>query len=137
MVAEACERLDLVTDTYLSVGTAVQHAAPELLGAAGCDPGPGAGARRGQRARAGGCLLGRAAFTCFRAKVAGTASCRLPRGWTDDETAMRLLREAGVLVHPGYFYDFAEEDLLVLSLIGETQSFAEGVGGLAALAGGD
>ena len=53
IAAEACERLDLVTDTYLSVGTAVQHAAPELLARRADDPGSGAGARGVERARAG------------------------------------------------------------------------------------
>ena len=60
---------------------------------------------------------------------------RLPCGESDDVFAERLLREAGVLVHPGYFYDFAEEDLIVLSLIGESQAFGEGVEALHALAG--
>jgi hypothetical protein len=40
-----------------------------------------------------------------------------------------------VLAHPGYFYDFDEEDLIVLSLIGESPAFGEGVEALHALAG--
>jgi aspartate/methionine/tyrosine aminotransferase len=50
---------------------------------------------------------------------------------TDEELVLDLLERAGVLVHPGYFFDFATEDFLVLSLLPEPTRFAEGVSRLA------
>jgi aspartate/methionine/tyrosine aminotransferase len=50
---------------------------------------------------------------------------------TDEELALDLLKRAGVLVHPGYFFDFATEDFLVLSLLPEPARFAEGARRLA------
>jgi aspartate/methionine/tyrosine aminotransferase len=134
LAAEACERLDLVTDTYLSVGTAVQHAAPELLArrAAIQDQ---VRERVETNARALEAACAGTPLTVLPCDAGWYALVRLSRGESDDVFAERLLREAGVLVHPGYFYDFDEEDLIVLSLIGESPAFAEGVGALHALVG--
>ena len=42
------------------------------------------------------------------------------------EEALRLL-DAGVLVHPGDFFDFPSGAHLVLSLLGPAEAFARGV----------
>jgi len=55
----------------------------------------------------------------------------------EHELVARLIREDGVLVHPGYFFDFAREAFLVLSLIVEPAVFDRGVGLMLARAGGD
>ncbi|MFL6194850.1 MAG: pyridoxal phosphate-dependent aminotransferase, partial [Thermoanaerobaculia bacterium] len=52
---------------------------------------------------------------------------------SDEDLALRLLEEAGVRVHPGYFFDFATDDFLVLSLLPEPGAFAEGVRRMAGL----
>ena len=38
-----------------------------------------------------------------------------------------MIREDGVVVHPGYFFDFEGDGFLVLSLLPETALFGEGV----------
>jgi aspartate/methionine/tyrosine aminotransferase len=45
----------------------------------------------------------------------------------DEELAIKLLRDAGVLVHPGHFYDFPVDGHLVLSLISPGEEFRSGV----------
>ena len=40
---------------------------------------------------------------------------------------IRLLEEHDVLVHPGYFFDFAGEAYLVLSLLPPPEEFAQAV----------
>ena len=40
---------------------------------------------------------------------------------------LRLLEDAHVLVHPGYFFDFADEAFLVVSLLPDPSAFDEGV----------
>ena len=46
---------------------------------------------------------------------------------TDEEWSLELLREDGVLVQPGYFYDFAGEAYLVVSLLPTEAVFDEGL----------
>jgi alanine-synthesizing transaminase len=57
-------------------------------------------------------------------------------GADDEELVLEILEREGVLVHPGYYFDFATEDFLVLSLLPEPGRFAEGVGRLARFLGG-
>jgi alanine-synthesizing transaminase len=124
--AEAIERLELICDTYLAVSTPVQLAAAALLG-------------RGAAVRA---QIAARVMTNYRAlqrAVAGTPSCRVLRsdgGWyavlrvpsleSEEDLVLRLLAD-GVLTHPGYFFDFPRESFLVVSLLPEEASFADGV----------
>jgi hypothetical protein len=39
-----------------------------------------------------------------------------------------LVNRAGVLAHPGYFFDFPRESYLVVSLLPDQDVFADGVG---------
>ena len=43
---------------------------------------------------------------------------------------LRLLEVHGVLVHPGYFFDFPSEAFLVVSLLTPHAEFREGIGRL-------
>jgi aspartate/methionine/tyrosine aminotransferase len=52
---------------------------------------------------------------------------RVPVTSSDEELAVRLLRDAQVLTHPGHFYDFATDGYLVLSLITPAADFREGL----------
>jgi alanine-synthesizing transaminase len=45
---------------------------------------------------------------------------------------LALLREQGVLIQPGWFYDFATEPYAVVSLLTEPAVFREGVARLVA-----
>ena len=56
---------------------------------------------------------------------------RVPATRTDEGWALSILEEEGVLVHPGYFFDFPSEGRLVVSLLPEEPVFAEGVGRIA------
>jgi len=127
----AVAALELVADSYLSVATPVQRALAGVLALA-------------PRIRAA--ILDRLQrnLTTLRETIAGmdgaellepqggwSAVIRVSRRETDEELALALLDKAGVLVHPGYFFDFATEDFLVLSLLSEPDRFAEGVRRLA------
>jgi aspartate/methionine/tyrosine aminotransferase len=52
---------------------------------------------------------------------------RVPVAGPDEELAIALLQETGVLVQPGHFYDFTSEGYLVISLITPGDEFAEGI----------
>jgi aspartate/methionine/tyrosine aminotransferase len=58
----------------------------------------------------------------------------VPRSRGEEEWALALL-DAGVLVHPGYFFDFPSGAHLVLSLLPPPAEFARGVRILAGLLG--
>ncbi len=130
-VAEACERLELIMDTYLSPST-TQHALPALLrldGAASAIRERTVGNLRALRAAC-------ADTTASVPRVEGGwyAPVRLAATRTDEAWAVALV-EAGVLVHPGYFYDFPDEEAwLVVSLLTPPDVFARGVAQLARLA---
>lgn len=106
--AEAMERLELIADTFLSVGTPVQHALPQLLAA-----GKAVQNQIRSRTKANLALLPR------RLHVEGGwyATVRVPRTQSEEEWVLHLLSEHNILVQPGYFYDFDSEAYLILSLL--------------------
>lgn len=128
-----------MADSYLSVATPVQRALPGVL------PGVLALApciREGILARL------RENLATLRAALAGMPEAELLEpegGWSavlrifrpigDEDLALALL-EHGVRVHPGYFFDFATEGYLVLSLLPEPLAFREGMRRLAGVIGG-
>ncbi len=50
-----------------------------------------------------------------------------PRIQSEEEWALSLLASDGVLVQPGFFFDFEREAFLVLSLLTPEEVFREGV----------
>jgi DNA-binding transcriptional MocR family regulator len=63
-----------------------------------------------------------------------SAVIRFPRTHSDEEIAHALL-DRGVAVHPGYFFDFAIEGAIVISLLTRPDVFSEGVSRILALGG--
>jgi alanine-synthesizing transaminase len=126
-VSAALARLEVIADTFLSMNAPMQLAAPVLLK---------------EREKMQPQLLERvrtnlgeldlqlaANPACRRLNVEGGwyAVLRVPVTQSDEEVAIRMLREKSVLVHPGHFYDFAGDGYLVLSLITPCAQFREGI----------
>jgi alanine-synthesizing transaminase len=133
-VAEALERLELICDAYLPVSTPVQVAAPALL-------------RAGDTIRERILERLRVNHDRLRSEAARDPSiCVLPveGGWyavlrvpalrPEEDLALDLLERDGIIVHPGYFFDFPFEAFLVVSLLPPPDEFAEGVRRLVARA---
>jgi alanine-synthesizing transaminase len=124
----AMERLEIIADTYLSMNAPVQHAIPELL-----DLRRDFQQQLMTRLRANlaelDAQLGQQKLIT-RLSVAGGwyATLRVPVTRTDEELAIELLRETGVLVHPGHFFDFPSDGYLIVSLMTPETMFAEGIG---------
>ena len=126
MKQKAREGLELIADSFLSVSTPVQTALPDLLRIA-----PSIRAAIQQRTRANltslqTSIADRRSIQLLPVEGGWSAVLRVPRLESDEDLALRLL-DAGVLVHPGYFFDFAEEAYLVVSLIVPPEELAEGV----------
>ena len=124
---QAFERLELIADTYLSVGAPVQWAAETLLGL---------------REEIQGEILRRVRrnLEFLREKIGADSPWRVldveggwyavveaPRIHTEENWVLTLLDQENVLVQPGFFFDFEKEAFLVLSLLTRPEVFEEGV----------
>lgn len=126
LVSGALERLELICDTYLSVSTPVQAAASELISC-------GSAIRRQIQARIA------SNYRTLTEQVAAVPSCTLlvaEGGWYGvvqvpsigpEEDLVVSLVDAGVLVHPGFFFDFPRESYLVVSLLPPERELLDGV----------
>jgi alanine-synthesizing transaminase len=112
------ERLELIADTYLSVGTPVQCALPQLL-AMKAD----VQKQIMHRVRENLALVPQAR----RVEGGWYAVLQVPRTRSEEQWVLDLLEQQNVLVQPGYFYDFDSEAFLVLSLLTPPEVFREGV----------
>ena len=122
---EALARLDVLADTYLSVNTPVQRAAPALLARAPELRAPIAArvaanleVLQDRVSRGGSASL-------LRGEGGWSAVLRVPATVSEEERVLALLEHEDVLVHPGYFFDFEREAYLVTSLLPRPADFAE------------
>lgn len=125
-VGAALERLELICDTYLSVSTPVQAGAVDLLACA-------AGVRQQIQARIvtnfralAECVEAAPACTLLTADGGWCAVVRVPTIGSEEDLAVSLVQH-GVVVHPGFFFDFPRESYVVVSLLPQESEFAEGV----------
>jgi alanine-synthesizing transaminase len=125
--AAAMQRLEIVLDAYLSVGTPVQAALPALL-AAGRKT---ADAIR-ERTRANLETVKRAMAKARQSTVLDVeggwyVTIRVPETMNDEEWAVSLVTEDAVHVHPGFFFDIDRGAHLVVSLLTPPDELAQGI----------
>ena len=119
---EAMGRLEVVADTFLSMNAPVQGALPMWLA--------GRKGIQGQileRVRGNLAIAERSGVEVLRVEAGWSAILRLSQIGSDGDLAGVLLRDAGVVVHPGSFYGIGESGRVVVSLLGFAQEFAEGL----------
>jgi len=115
-VREALGRLEIIADTYLSVGTPVQCALTSLLQLRG--------------------PVQRQIIDRLRVNLQTLGTSGVEAGWyatvrgLEEGAEIRLLRDRDVLVQPGYFYDFESPGYIVISLLTPPDVFREGIGRL-------
>ncbi len=124
---EALARLELIADTYLSMNTPIQLAAPVLLQQR-------ANFQRQLMARVkknlgelDSQLAGNTHVARLEVEGGWYAALRVPATRSDEDLAIELLEKQDVYVHPGHFFEFPGDGYLVLSLIAPEQEFSEGV----------
>jgi len=123
----AIERLEIIADTFLSPSTPVQLATGKFLAVRSEMQG-----QLKQRIAENLSLLdhelrGMRGVTRLRREGGWYAVLHAPARDSDESLAVELLERFSVLVHPGSFFDFAQEGFLVLSLIAPVEDFHEGV----------
>lgn len=119
---EAMGRLEVIADTFLSMNAPVQLALPAWLEG-----------RKGVQDQ----ILARVRTNLARAEGSGLEVLRVEAGWCailrlpslklEGDFVEELLREEGVVVHPGEFYGIAEGGRVVVSLIGPVEDFSVGI----------
>jgi len=127
LFSKVSERLEIITDTYLSVGTPVQLAAEYLIK---------------NRLYIQKQIIKRINknLELIAKKVVNSEKILLYKpegGWyvilkfsskmNDEERCLKLLKEFNVYIHPGYFFDFTEDGYVVLSLITPEEDYQKGI----------
>lgn len=122
-VDEALQAYEVIADTYLSVSTPVQAAAAELI-----EHGLAIRAQIHARVRRNLDAL-RALASAYpsidllRVEGGWSAVLQVPQLRSEEALVLDLIEHDHVLVHPGYFFDFAREAFIVISLLIEPATF--------------
>ena len=126
LVQRALGQLDLITDTYLSVNDLTQQGLPALLTAA--EERRGLLFERLQQNRGTLAELLRSApeISALPTEGGWCQVLRLPNVLSEQEWVLGFLK-SGVLVQPGWFYDFPDEAWVIVSLLTEPRIFSQGL----------
>jgi len=123
---QAEERLEVIADTYLSMNAPLQFATPDLLKERKA-------VQKQVRMR-----IERNLHTLDeqvkRQELVSRLECeggwyavlRVPAYYSDEELAIKLMREQHVVIHPGHFYDFPRDGYVIVSLITPEREFKRG-----------
>ena len=122
---EALSALELIADTFLSVNTPIQVAAPELFRRSSVIR--EAIHQRAARNLAAGRGVARAYPACEMLPVEGgwSAVVRVPATRGEEALVVDLVEREQILVHPGFFFEFPHEAFVVVSLLPAEDLFAE------------
>jgi aspartate/methionine/tyrosine aminotransferase len=123
----ALAALEVIADSYLSVGTPVQVAAPTLLRAGASIRTAIQDRTRRNLAALGAVAAGFPACEVLRADGGWAAVLRVPSTRGEEPLVLELLQAERILAHPGYFFDFPHEAYLVVSLLPAEEMFADAV----------
>jgi alanine-synthesizing transaminase len=132
---QALERLELIADTYLSVGTPVQWAAAPLLALRESIQAQILQRVRGNLAYLGSQIGSDSPWRVLEPEGGWYAVIQAPRIHTEEDWVLTLLGEDHVLVQPGFFFDFESEAFLVANLLTPQEIFQEGIRRILARAG--
>ncbi|MDK9706742.1 MAG: pyridoxal phosphate-dependent aminotransferase [Desulforhopalus sp.] len=119
----AKQRLEFIADTYLSVNSMIQQAAAPLL----------ATQKAVQeeilaRIHVNELLLQEQTEMPVCVREGGWyAIINLPETIGDEQCCLDLLKKYSLIVHPGFFYDFADSNRIVVSLITPEKDFHQGL----------
>ncbi len=127
LVKEASARLEIIADTYLSVGTPVQYALPLWLSE-----------QKEIHEEISGRLIKNLTVlkktlesfpmvTLLEPEAGWYAVLRIPRVQSEEAWCLEILAKDHIFIHPGFFFDFPDEAYLVVSLLPSTASFQESI----------
>jgi len=126
-VDAAMAAYEIVADTYLSVSTPVQVAAPSLITQGALVRAQIQARIRENLATLRQLAAGFSSVTVLPVEGGWSAVLQVPAVRSEDALVLDLLENDDVLVHPGYFFDFPREAYIVLSLLPAPAVFAPAV----------
>jgi alanine-synthesizing transaminase len=122
---EAIDALEMIADNFLSVATPVQVALPELL-----KLNIGASIQRRIEANLDtlrSVIASKPHAQLLPVEGGWSAVIRMPQFGSDEDFALNAIEQHGVVVHPGYFFDFDRDGYFVVSLLTEPHTLREGI----------
>jgi len=134
--SRALHAYEIMADSYLSVSTPVQVAAPALLERSSVVRAQLAARIRRNLSALGAACAAYPAVETLPVEGGWSAVLRVPALRKEEDLIVTLVTDDGVLVHPGYFFDFAHEAFVVASLIVEPSAFDLGIARVLARVGG-
>ena len=127
LVEDAAARLEIISDTYLSVNTPVQNALPAWLRQ-----------RKVIQKEINGRIFQN--FQFLKEQINAAPECTLlegeggwyavlsiPDSYSEEKWILAFLNKDHVAVHPGYFFDFETEAHIVISLLPPPSTFQDGI----------
>jgi alanine-synthesizing transaminase len=130
-LAEALQRLEMISDTFLSMSAPIQCAIPAWLRARAAPQREIRERLMRNLAALDAILLPQTLVTRLEVEAGWYAVLRVPGLQPEEETALQLLLERGVVVHPGGFFGFSGQGWLVVSLLAPETDFSRGVEAIA------
>jgi alanine-synthesizing transaminase len=125
--ASDLERLEVISDTFLSMSAPIQWALPSWLN--GRTELQGQIQRRVQAnlATIDAVLLSQTLVTRLEVEAGWYAVLRVPGLQPEEEMALDLLLQRSLVVHPGDFFGFSGQGWLVVSLLAPLEEFRAGM----------
>jgi len=124
---EAMQRLEVITDAFLSVSTPVQNALPAILDAITELTNPIRNRITANLRSLHSAIPAGGPVTLLSPEGGWNAVLRLPDVWSDEEWCLKLLERENTVVHPGHYFEFGRGSYVVLSLLPDVSEFAEGI----------
>lgn len=124
---QAIERLEIVSDTFLSAGTPAQTALPQWLQQGAAIQGEITERIRGNYDHLKNKLARETHLQLMVSEGGWNAVIRCPSSRSDEAWALSLLDHQHVVTHPGYLFDFTQGAYLVVSLLVKSEIFQEGI----------
>jgi alanine-synthesizing transaminase len=126
-VREALSRLEVIADTFLSMNAPIQHALPQWLSHRQALQQQVRQRVEANLAALDATLAGQSLVSRLMVEAGWYAVLRVPALESDEDLAVRLLRQAGIYVHPGHFFGFSGSGWLVVSLLTPLEDFRHGI----------
>ena len=126
-LSHALSRLEVIGDTFLSMNAPIQHALPDWLAGR-----TGLQSQISQRVENNlhsldSLIASQTMISRLEVEAGWYAVLRVPALTSGEALAVRLVREHGLSVHPGYFFGFSGNGWLVLSLLTPENEFQAGI----------
>lgn len=124
---QSLTRLEIIADTFLSMNAPIQHALPHWLAHSHTIQQQISQRIAANLAALDALLAEQTMVTRLAVEAGWYAILRIPAIRRDEETAIDLIRSAGVSTHPGYFFGFPGDGWLVVSLLTPQNDFRMGL----------